>query len=206
MIEMGRDLDQIRRKLRIEVRQTFSTLPAGPWHRDGITRWDFEDLPETAEVRRPGLIVRGFPPWSTPGRASRFGLRTRPPLRHRHRAGPAPALYAPGRQADRAACEEPAGHRRDVPELCDTRSRRCDLRRDLVGVIVDRALFDDDDSAGADDPHARPVHCPCRIRLAATGSRDQRSVHPRRHDPADPPGSIATTDRSFSADAGTAGC
>src|SRR5581483_1923792 len=46
---------------RIEVKETFAALPQSEWHRDGVTRWDFPDLPEQVEVRRPGITLRGFP-------------------------------------------------------------------------------------------------------------------------------------------------
>ena len=60
-LESGRDLDEIRRKLRVEVKQTFENLPTGEWHKDDLTRWDFGDLPEQVEVRRPGHHAQGVP-------------------------------------------------------------------------------------------------------------------------------------------------
>ncbi|QOV91144.1 DUF3418 domain-containing protein [Humisphaera borealis] len=60
-LAIGRDLETIRRKLRVELKQTFEELPKSQWHRDGITRWDFDDLPEMVEIKRPGMVVRGYP-------------------------------------------------------------------------------------------------------------------------------------------------
>jgi ATP-dependent helicase HrpA len=57
----GRDLDEIRRRLRIELKSAFSHLPPGEWNRDGIRRWDFGDLPERVEVDAGGYRIEGHP-------------------------------------------------------------------------------------------------------------------------------------------------
>jgi ATP-dependent helicase HrpA len=57
----GRDLEELRRELRVEVRETFAKLPPSPYHRDAVTRWDFGDLPDKVEVKKHGLSLAGFP-------------------------------------------------------------------------------------------------------------------------------------------------
>ncbi|CAN5418709.1 hypothetical protein BH09PLA1_BH09PLA1_23870 [soil metagenome] len=61
IVAEGRDLDEIRRELRIEVQRTFEKLPPAPFHRNEVKRWDFGDLPEKIEVKRHGLWLAGFP-------------------------------------------------------------------------------------------------------------------------------------------------
>jgi ATP-dependent helicase HrpA len=61
IVAEGRDIDEIRRELRIEVQRTFEQLPPQPFHRDEVKRWDFGDLPEKVEVKRHGLSLAGFP-------------------------------------------------------------------------------------------------------------------------------------------------
>jgi ATP-dependent helicase HrpA len=57
----GRDLSEIRRKLGVRVKEAFEQLPPGQFHRQGITHWDFGDLPERVPVPRHGMTVWGYP-------------------------------------------------------------------------------------------------------------------------------------------------
>ncbi|MGH7214617.1 MAG: DUF3418 domain-containing protein [Tepidisphaeraceae bacterium] len=60
-IATGRDLDQIRKDLRVELTSAFNNLPPGKWNRGGLTKWDFDDVPEKVEVERHGMTVVGYP-------------------------------------------------------------------------------------------------------------------------------------------------
>lgn len=59
----GRDLAALRRQFGVAAKEEFEKAPPqnGSFHRDGITRWDFGDLPESVEVKRHGLTLRGYP-------------------------------------------------------------------------------------------------------------------------------------------------
>lgn len=61
VLAAGRDLDALRRQLGVQVRQRFNELPQSQWNRDGITRWDFDDLPESVEIVRHGMALRAYP-------------------------------------------------------------------------------------------------------------------------------------------------
>ena len=74
IVAEGRDLDEIRRELRIEVRRAFETLPPAAFHRDEVKRWDFGDLPDKIEVKRHGLSLAGFPALVEEGR--KIAVRT----------------------------------------------------------------------------------------------------------------------------------
>jgi ATP-dependent helicase HrpA len=54
-------LAEIRKKLGIQARQTFATLPPSQYTRDDVRDWDFGDLPERVEVHRNGMTLSGFP-------------------------------------------------------------------------------------------------------------------------------------------------
>lgn len=58
----GRDLGELRLELGAEE-QTADLLAEkdSPWHRDGLTTWDFEMLPEEIEIRRQGIPLRAYP-------------------------------------------------------------------------------------------------------------------------------------------------
>jgi ATP-dependent helicase HrpA len=66
-LAIGRDLDELRRKLGAEAAAAISAADDPRWNREGVTAWDFDDLPEEVEVSRvylsikahPGLVDRG---------------------------------------------------------------------------------------------------------------------------------------------------
>jgi len=57
----GRDLADLRRRLGVQVKAAFAAAPATPIARQGITNWDFGDLPERVPLKRGGLSVYGYP-------------------------------------------------------------------------------------------------------------------------------------------------
>lgn len=70
---VGRDLRELRADL--GVKQDLSTIAsnATSWHRDGLTKWDFGDLPEQVEFSHGGIRMVGFPTLDDLGEAA--GLR-----------------------------------------------------------------------------------------------------------------------------------
>ena len=86
----GRDLEAIRRELGQQAAESFSQVDDPRWNRDGLTDWDFDELPAEIELPRGRLSVKGYPALldrggsvslrlvDSPGRAeheTRFGLR-----------------------------------------------------------------------------------------------------------------------------------
>jgi ATP-dependent helicase HrpA len=57
----GRSLAELRRRLGQEARLAFRRQAASGIERDGITRWDFGDLPMTVQRRQGGLSLHGYP-------------------------------------------------------------------------------------------------------------------------------------------------
>lgn len=57
----GRDLLEIKRKLKIQPTSIVVARDASHWHRDGVVKWDFGDLPEKLELERAGLRVAVYP-------------------------------------------------------------------------------------------------------------------------------------------------
>jgi ATP-dependent helicase HrpA len=60
-LAMGRDLNQLRQKLGVQVKATFADLPHPQFHRDNIREWDFGDLPESVSIQRHGMALTAFP-------------------------------------------------------------------------------------------------------------------------------------------------
>lgn len=152
-LAVGRDLEALRRKLRVEVKQTFEELPTSQWHRDGITRWDFDDLPEKVEVKRPGLVVRGYPAIvdrSGEGKQTPSGSVSLRLLDSAEQAATATLaglrrLFLLQLGADRV--KHLQRHLPNIDRMTlqyATIGPAEELRRDLLAVSADRALFEDE--------------------------------------------------------------
>ena len=61
LLAAGRDLESIRRELRAQAAEPFSALDDPRWNRDGLTDWDFDELPAEVELPRGRLSVKAFP-------------------------------------------------------------------------------------------------------------------------------------------------
>jgi ATP-dependent helicase HrpA len=61
LLASGRDLEAIRRELGAQAAESFSQLDDPHWNRDGLTDWDFDDLPAEVELPRGRLSVKGYP-------------------------------------------------------------------------------------------------------------------------------------------------
>jgi ATP-dependent helicase HrpA len=60
-IAMGRDLNELRRRLGIKVKTTFEQIEHPKFNRDDVTEWDFGDLPESVQVQRHGMTLTAYP-------------------------------------------------------------------------------------------------------------------------------------------------
>jgi ATP-dependent helicase HrpA len=141
-VASGRDLLELRRKVGGEAQSTFSAGAEAEFNRDGITRWDFGDLPEKVEVSRHGMRLVGYPALVDAGTSVSLRVRETP---------------------ESAAATSRAGLRRlfllQLSNEFRSLSRRlpidesclhyapigdCDqLRADIVTAAADRALYAD---------------------------------------------------------------
>ena len=55
------DLAALRRQHGGTAQQTFAQIPSAGLEREGLTRWDFGALPESIELDRAGIKLRGYP-------------------------------------------------------------------------------------------------------------------------------------------------
>ena len=79
-VAVGRDLKALRQQLRGSAREAFAITPPPPYDRDGITAWDFGDLPERVELRQHGTTLQGFPSLVDRGGAVSLRLLETPDL------------------------------------------------------------------------------------------------------------------------------
>ncbi len=57
----GRDLGALRQELAGEVKAGFEAAAGEAFNRDGLTDWDFDELPEYVETKHAGRTLRGYP-------------------------------------------------------------------------------------------------------------------------------------------------
>jgi ATP-dependent helicase HrpA len=57
----GRDLDALRRQLGAEAAEAFTAIDDPRWNRDGLTTWDFDELPAEIEVSRGRMALNAYP-------------------------------------------------------------------------------------------------------------------------------------------------
>ena len=74
----GRDLPTLREHLGEEYASLEPSLSNSPWHRDGITKWDFGALPAQVELKRGGLVLVQFPALVDAGESASLRLLDTP--------------------------------------------------------------------------------------------------------------------------------
>ena len=57
----GRDVEQLQKELGVERQASFDAWTESAWHRDGIVRWDFGDLPAEVTVSSAGMQLIAYP-------------------------------------------------------------------------------------------------------------------------------------------------
>ena len=57
----GDDLMVLKRRYGETGQRSFAHIPTAGLERDGLTRWDFGDLPESVDLERGGIRLRGYP-------------------------------------------------------------------------------------------------------------------------------------------------
>lgn len=60
-VASGRDLAHLRQQLGAKASASFSQMSRHQWNRDGVTAWDFGDLPAQIDLERGGVALKGFP-------------------------------------------------------------------------------------------------------------------------------------------------
>jgi ATP-dependent helicase HrpA len=142
LLSQSRDVEELRRELGAEAARSVSSLEDPQWTRDGLTAWDFDELPVEVEIRRGPLVMKAYPMLldrresvslrvaDTPERAtyqSYFGLRR--------------LFYFAGRRSLETQAQWMPNY--DKMLLFTNRIRGLNLRGQLAELIADRAFMAD---------------------------------------------------------------
>lgn len=138
---VGRDLADIRRRLGAEAAQQFAALDEPEWTRDGLTRWDFDALPERVELRRGAATLHAFPMLLDRGENVALRLTdSAERARSESRRGVRRLFVLATQRSLREQVQWLPGLKR--MRLYAGSIRQFDLDRDLSELIADRALGD----------------------------------------------------------------
>ncbi len=84
----GRDLGRLKREHASAGQAQFARLPAAALEREGISRWDFDALPEAVVLDRAGIRLRGYPALVDRGDSAAIAVLDSPEnAAQAHRAG-----------------------------------------------------------------------------------------------------------------------
>ena len=87
-VAYGRDVHELRKRLKVQARSKLADLPDPTWNRDNIVEWDVGDLPERVEVKVGRRSVQGFPALLDRGESVSLRLlETKEAARAAHRQG-----------------------------------------------------------------------------------------------------------------------
>src|SRR4029434_5773813 len=69
----GRDLTALREHLGEDASPTLAS-GTSPWHRDGLTKWDFGPLPAQVDLKLSGMALKKYPALVDAGESVRLRL------------------------------------------------------------------------------------------------------------------------------------
>jgi ATP-dependent helicase HrpA len=149
VLTTGRELTVLQHKLAQQAAGTFAQIYQREFNRDGLTAWDFGDLPENLTIQRFGMTITAFPalvdqgePGGTGGGC---GLRLFPSQKAAnaaHRAG----ICRLFRLEYRKEVKYVAAHLPHLEPMAlhyHSLGKSEELKEQLLALIVDRALFAD---------------------------------------------------------------
>jgi ATP-dependent helicase HrpA len=142
-VAMGRDLAALRKQLGIAAAASFASLSTGQFHRDGLTRWDFGDLPLHVEVRQGESVLLGYPALVDPGESVSLRLLDSPQAQQSSMRAGLRRLFMLQLNSEMKELG------RLIPDLdkmtvhYSTIGPAQQLKDDLLQAIADRALFND---------------------------------------------------------------
>ncbi len=136
-----RDLGEIRRQLGQQSADV--TIDDPGWTRDGITRWDFGDLPERVAVRRGAATLNGFPTLLDQGASVALRLLDSPDrAAHESRRG-VRRLFCLAAQAELKKQVEWLPNLEQCARQVSTLMKSGELRGQLADLLADRAFLED---------------------------------------------------------------
>jgi ATP-dependent helicase HrpA len=141
----GRDLTELKAKLGQAARLTFAHAPELDFEKEGVTNWDFGDLPEKISFTRGGRQLTGYPALEDEGDSVAIRLFDTPGAAQEAMRGGVRRLLRLALNPQMKQLEK------SLPGLTQTAlqlrvvASPDDLKEDLLTAITDRAFLGDDE-------------------------------------------------------------
>lgn len=141
----GRDLAELRGKLGQAAQMTFAKGPETDFEREGVTSWDFGDLPEKLSFSRGGHSLTGFPTLVDMGDSVAILLLDTPEAAARDMRGGVRRLLRLALKEQMKQLEKSLPNFTQMALLARSIESPDDFREDLLTCITDRAFLGDDE-------------------------------------------------------------
>lgn len=140
----GRDLAALRKELGIKQRSVFAELPQGPFNRDGLTSWDFDELPKEVEIQIAGLgTVTAYPAVVDKGDTVSLRLMESPESAQEASRAGIRKLFALQLQKEMAHLEKSLPNFEKMALHFRPLGTSAELKTDLLAAAAERALVGD---------------------------------------------------------------
>ncbi len=140
----GRDLAALRGKLGQAAQMTFAKGPDSDFEREGVTAWDFGDLPEKLAFSRGGAQLTGFPTLADMGDSVAILLLDTPEAAAREMRAGVRRLLRLALKEQMKQLEKSLPNFTQMALLARTIESPDEFREDLLTCICDRAFLSDD--------------------------------------------------------------
>lgn len=144
VLGQSRDLFDLKRTLGVKTDAVVAGKAAAKWQRQGLTRWDFGELPASVDIERAGLVVTTYPTLVDEGKSVSLKLYDNPALSQTTlRAGLRRLVMFAVEKEIRAQLawlpDKPK-----LERLAKRLSHKATLEDFMADLMTDRALFPDE--------------------------------------------------------------
>jgi len=142
----GRDLAELKAKLGQAARLTFARAPELDFEREGLSAWDFGDVPEKIAFTRNGHPITGYPALVDEGDSAAIRLFDTPEAARAAMRGGARLLLRLALATQMKQLEKSLPGFTQTALQLRTIAANDDLRNDLLAAIADRAFLGEDEA------------------------------------------------------------
>jgi ATP-dependent helicase HrpA len=141
-LAVGKDMDELRKKLGAEAASTFSAADDPRFNREGIKAWDFDELPAEIDVSRGFLTLKAYPTLIDCGESVSLKLFDSPERSaHEMRAGLRRLFILASWRDLKTQIDWLPSMNQILVYAASIKSM--DLRRQFAELLADRAFFDE---------------------------------------------------------------
>ncbi len=138
---IGRDLRDLREQVGVAASDKFALSPEMEFTIDGMTSWDFGDLPDRVEIRRHGMTLYGYP--AIVDQEDKVGLRLldSPAAAEKEMRAGLKRLFMLQLKREFLQLSRSIPN---IQQMClwwSTRGSCDELKEDLLNAVADRAFF-----------------------------------------------------------------